>query len=387
MSLVGLISCKDVEGTEEESREEVALRFTVDMADKTAGTKVSRAAGDGELTTALLQEVGFGVYCWYTGSTSIVFTGSTAAEPAAHISTYTVYELMRNQKVTYDTDRAAWEYTPTKYWPLADHDKLTLRAYAPYTGYLVTDGKGMPQLPVVVAAGDYHNGTQHDPLWGTSRHGGSDDEGTTYGTLYNNYTFKNSGDYLDSNTPDSRDGTIDWYFHHGMAKLMFASSVTQDPGCDKVTITSITITPLYVQGLLGLNSATASSAEKPTWDDRAGDMTVVLGAGDLAASPMDITTFADKATDHITLLDKGLLIIPRNYTSTPMSVTITYTIDGEADPMTASATISRNFEGNTSYTLNMSLTPSTKGLEITLVQSAFTPWVEGGSGTHTVYNW
>ena len=70
-----------------------------------------------------------------------------------------------------------------------------------------------------------------------------------------------------------------------------------------------------------------------------------------------------------------------------MTVRITYTIDDEAEPLTAEGLIKWNFEGNTTYTLRMSLTPSTKGLEITLVQSAFTPWQDYGDGEHTVYNW
>jgi len=142
-------------------------------------------AGGGQIDTELLQEKGFGVYCWYTGKTAVTLTDANGTPvattdpagttPASPISTYlgeTGYLLMRNQQVVWSTaspSTGSWQYSPTKYWPLDPDDMLTLRAYAPYTGYMVTDDKGMPQLPVVVSAQDYHNDTQHDPLWGTGK--------------------------------------------------------------------------------------------------------------------------------------------------------------------------------------------------------------------------
>ena len=70
-----------------------------------------------------------------------------------------------------------------------------------------------------------------------------------------------------------------------------------------------------------------------------------------------------------------------------MKVTITYSIDTDPTELTAVGTIERNFEGNTSYTVRLKLTPSTRGLEISLVQGAFTPWQVTVVGTHEVYNW
>ena len=70
-----------------------------------------------------------------------------------------------------------------------------------------------------------------------------------------------------------------------------------------------------------------------------------------------------------------------------MTVTITYSIDNDVEELKATGTIEQEFLGNTSYTLKMNLTPSTRGLEISLVQSAFTPWQSTVEGTHEVYNW
>lgn len=366
--------------------------------------------GDGEFTTEDLQASGFGVYCWYTGS---------ASYSTGDIKGITKNILMLNQKVEWKdwngTGSEVWGYTPIKYWPLDASEKLTLRAYAPYVSYqLQMDANGMPWVPVVVTNQDYHNGQQHDPLWGTSKHGGSDYEETKYGLLYDNYTYAMSGE---ETSKDAKDGIIYWYFHHGMSKLMFQCTVVKDPGCQKVTIKSITIENLYTQGLLSLSSPTGTKDEKPYWNDRSGDMTVELNgattsdggttwtAGDLAPIPdpehpenphptkpypfvIDITD-SSKPTGPFDLLSKGLLIIPREFTSgNKLKLSITYTIDNETDdPHTAKAEIVQNFDGNTSYTLKMNLTPSTEALEITLVQSAFTPWQSTVQGDHEVYNW
>ncbi len=366
------------------------------------------AVGDGEYTTEMLQASGFGVYCWYTGSNHFdpAFTA-----PNTHIKDFLGTNgqlLMNNQKVTYSG--GVWSYTPKKYWPINQEELLTLRAYAPYTSYVMTDVHGMPQLPVVLGTttknarlygNDYHEGTQHDPLWGTGRlvlPGGEYDRVAgheKYGSLYDNITYEMSGDNrLKETTPaDTRNGTIDWFFHHGMSCLMFTCTVIADPGCDKVTIQSIEINDLYTRGLLSLSSPTATESEKPVWNQRDGNMRVRLSnaedSTDLKSDPFEINIEdSSQPTGPVPLLSKGLLIIPREFaTGEGMKVTVTYTIDNESELLIAVGTVKRNFDGNTKYTVELKLTPATKGLEIEIVQSAFTPWYDGGTGESDVYNW
>ena len=422
--------------TEQPQRSIGFAGFFDDGVGEMASAPATRGVGDGEFTNADLQASGFGVYCWYTGA--VPYPINTDIRPI------TKDILMLNQKVEYKN--GLWTYSPSKYWPLKDDEVLTFRAYAPYVSYQLQTNTttGLPQLPVVlgtetvgnvVYGTDYRNGKQHDPLWGTGRlvngtgeYNPLPDRATfatdedfeealknyyRYGSPYDNITYEMSGDNrLKETLPaDTRDGTIDWYFHHGMSKLMFTCSVIQDPGCDKVIIKSIQIEDLYTQGLLNISSKTETAEKKPTWDDCSGDMKVKLdGAttgdggttwtpGDLAQAPGDdtdpsyhpypfvITTSTTQATDPADLLTHGLLIIPRDFTSEPMKVTITYSIDDDTELLTATGTISQNFEGNTSYTVRLSLTPSTRGLEISLVQGAFTPWQVTVIGTHEVYNW
>jgi hypothetical protein len=373
-----------------------------------ASARLTRSAGDGELTTELLQNAGFGVYCWYTEANS--FTTPSSA----------TYLLMRNQKVEYDGSLTnPWYYSPAKYWPLDQSHKLTFRAYAPYVSYTLVEATvnsyatyvtGMPLLPVVVSELDYQNGTQHDPLWGTGKLVDTSTQeyypenpappeapiypdNKRYGTPYDDITYQMSGDKRLEN--DSRDGFIDWYFHHGMSKILFNCTIVEDPGCDKVTIKRIIIEPLYRQGLLDISSPTEDEDDKPWWYDRDGDMTVNIGTDYLAPAPLALEipiTDPTTTTGPVDLLSEGLLIIPRSYNvSSPMTVTIVYTIDDEddeADALYATGTInSLEFKGNTVYTLGLTLTPETRGIEISVVQSAYTEWLEGGSGTHVIHNW
>ena len=389
----------------------VAIGFRADLSDAVATT---RSVGDGVLDNEGLQAKGFGVYCWYTGSTT--FDPAFPA-PKTHIKDYAENELMRNQKVEYVGTK--WTYSPSKYWPLDPTEKLTFRAYAPYTDYIVTDAHGMPQLPVVVKSDDYNKGTQHDPLWGTGKlvqttgtNAGEyfplpepvTDEALReyyrYGTLYDNITYKMSGDWRDKPTDhapaDTRDGIIDWYFHHGMAMLVFKARYDEKGADEQVYITKISISPLYNQGLLGISSTAASNGDKPTWTDKSGGMTVNLQGwnGTQSVDLNKYTIYRDHKDDlgnyvYETLTSPGLLIIPREYNSTtPLTITVSYKRDkNDNNEFVVTRTItSQEFLGNTIYTLNLTV-GSALVAEITSVNVATTKWNEKEGKEHEVYNW
>ena len=354
-----------------------AIGFRADLSDAVATTRSDPNPGDGVLTTALLQTKGFGVYCWYTGIAN--FTTPQASTKM----------LMRNQKVEYVSSQ--WTYSPSKYWPLDPAEKLTFRAYAPYTDYLKEDATGMPQLPVVVKNDDYHNGTQHDPLWGTGKHDGTvdaDDAATdneVYGKLYDNYTYQMSGSLL---ATDNRDGIIDWYFHHGMAMLKFYAKLENKSSDPQVYITNIKISPLYTQGLLSINSAATSSSTKPTWGDRDGDMVVNL-QGWNGTESVDLAYYTIDKENMTLLTSPGLLVIPRPYTiGSPLTITVSYKRSPEdAKEFVVTTTIdSQEFVGNTIYTLNLTV-GSALIAEISSVNVATTKWNEKEGKEHEVYNW
>ena len=420
IGLMGACSSKQEPVEPEEPQEEMPIGFRATVESESnsrGGTRAETLPGDGELTTPLLKELGFGVYCWYTGSKNVIFTDDKGTTPQLHISNYAQYMLMRNQKVEWKN--ASWTYDPPKYWPVDPTEKLTLRAYAPYTSYLTADDKGMPLLPVVVKADDYHNGTQHDPVWGTGKlvqtTGAEEGEyypdnpeppeepvypdNKKYGSHYNNITYKMSGDWRDNpndhDPADTRNGTIDWYFHHGMAKLVFWGLLDDKSLQPTAKITSIKLTPLYNQGLLNISSPTGSDTEKPIWpiEERSGEMEVeLLGWDTTNETEQDLQHSQigkidnTEPNDGWTLLtEKGLLIIPRDYSQTPMKLTVTIYNQATSSNVTMSTDITQNFLGNTIYSLRMTVS-NVLYVEIDLVKSAFTPWTET-STDHKIYNW
>ena len=375
----------------------VAIGFRADMSDAVATT---RSAGDGVLTTDILKNKGFGVFCWYTGGTT--FDPEFTDDTKPHIKYYAVNELMRNQKVEWKSTK--WDYSPSKYWPLNTAEMLTFRAYAPYTDYIKTDTHGMPMLPVVVKATDYHDGTQHDPLFGTGKllqttgaDAGEYVAETIYGSHYDNITYPMSGTYRLNKTTDPTEGTIHWYFHHGMAMLVFNARLEDKSSDEQVYITNITITPLHNQGLLDISSPATSSSAKPAWGERAGNMTVGLQGWDGTAS-VDLDEYIIKKGEKDdedkpvfrTLTNPGLLVIPRNFKSpnTPLTISVTYKRSPEdAKDFTVTTTIdSQEFLGNTIYTLNLTV-GSALVAEITSVNVATTKWTEIEGKEHEVYNW
>lgn len=347
----------------------------------------TRAIGGGELTTALLKDRGFGVYCWYTGSDD--FTTPKARTG----STQPYLMLMRNQKVTWDGTDAAWDYSPVKYWPQDPTEKLTFRAYAPYTDYLLTDATtGMPQLPVMVTKDDYHNGVQHDPLWGTGRSVAD----AKYGEHYNDVTYATSSHRTtpDATADNTTDGYIHWYFHHGMAKLVFKAKLADEAPDERIKITAIKLEPLYTRGLLDLSSPSTSASDKPIWTDFNGTNEDMKGADALtltldtdSPSNSDLyNVFVAKTAGVAEVVDvtkQGLLIIPRTYTAaSPLVITVYYQREGDVTIYEAQANLSeiaknppqadpRAFYGNTAYTITLNINPVTKNFTITINVNLF----------------
>lgn len=389
----------------------VAIGFRADLSDAVATTRSAPDPGDGVLTTELLQGKGFGVYCWYTGAAD--FT-----TPSASINM-----LMRNQKVEWKSTK--WDYSPSKYWPLDSEEKLTFRAYAPYTDYLLEDETtGMPMLPVVVKKDDYNNGSQHDPLWGTGRRvqttganageyfplpdpptSDALKEYYRYGSHYDNITYKMSGSWRDKptdhNPVDTRNGYIDWYFHHGMAMLVFNARLEDTSGDSEVYITNIKISPLYENGQLSISSdasITNDKPDKPTWKKCGGDMEVDINKFYDEESESYIGTFTihnekDAHGDPIfeTVTNPGLLVIPRDFTGAkgPLTISVSYKRPNDNNVYTVKKEIDTQvFQGNTIYTLNLTVGSALVAV-IESVNVAFTSWAKwvGEETEHEVYNW
>ena len=112
------------------STDEVVNNYSEDNAIE-FGTYVGRNAVSRAtvIDNAALAEKGFGVYAYYTDNESFNKDASTP-------------NFMYNQQVTGTANADGgydWSYSPVKYWPNEEDDKLTFFAYAPYA----TDNNGI----------------------------------------------------------------------------------------------------------------------------------------------------------------------------------------------------------------------------------------------------
>ena len=207
-----------------------------------------------------LREVGFGVFAYYTGATAWGTVGSS-----------TTPNFMYNQQVTWSSDH--WTYTPVKYWPNADGEKVSFFAYAPYTsnttGFSTNTAAGAPII---------------------------------------SYTWGTTNDLLYDKQIDQVKGTVSsavtFTFKHALAKVEFKIRRKDNSG-PPVTLKSLSI-GLYTSGTfnLGTESWTPTSERVPQ----------PIRDTDLA-----VTEYT-AGTAHS--LGSSMLVIP------DLKYTINYTIDG-----------------------------------------------------------
>lgn len=112
-AMLVLAGCSKNEITEISPDANPPIAFDIYTGAQTKGTVTDNEAG----TTGIKNATGFGVLAYYTGQTPWSTTG--------------IPNFMWNQQVTYSN--SAWSYTPVKYWPNTDGDKISFFAYAPYS--------------------------------------------------------------------------------------------------------------------------------------------------------------------------------------------------------------------------------------------------------------
>lgn len=110
----------DVDATNNATAGQNAISFDTYLATNT------RAGVSGGQTTETLKTNGFGVLAYYTAQSN--YTGNSTAN------------FMYNTQVTGTT--TGWIYSPVRYWPNNDGDKISFFAYAPYV--TVTANSGIP---------------------------------------------------------------------------------------------------------------------------------------------------------------------------------------------------------------------------------------------------
>ena len=207
-----------------------------------------------------LQGAGFGVFAYYTGATAWGDVGSS-----------TTPNFMYNQQVTWSSDH--WTYTPVKYWPNADGEKVSFFAYAPYTsnttGFSTNTAAGAPII---------------------------------------SYTWGTTNDLLYDKQIDQVKGTVSsavtFTFKHALAKVEFKIRRKDNSG-PPVTLKSLSI-GLYTSGTFNLGTE--------SWTPTSERVSQTIRSTDLAVTEFTAGTAQD--------LGSSMLVIP------DLKYTINYTIDG-----------------------------------------------------------
>jgi hypothetical protein len=203
---------------------------------------------------------GFGVFAYYTGATAWGDVGSS-----------TTPNFMYNQQVTWSSDH--WTYTPVKYWPNADGEKVSFFAYAPYTsnttGFSTNTDAGAPII---------------------------------------SYTWGTTNDLLYDKQIDQVKGTVSsavtFTFKHALAKVEFKIRRKYNSG-PPVTLKSLSI-GLYTSGTFNLGTESWTSPS-------------VSGSRTICSTDLAVTEYTAETAQG---LGSSMLVIP------DLKYTINYTIDG-----------------------------------------------------------
>ncbi len=296
------------------------------------GTYVGRdaqtKASEQTISTLQVENVGFGVYAYYTGTSD-------------YSNTTSPLNFMIDEKVTYQTDK--WGYTNTKYWPSATGEKFTFIAYAP--GNETTNITAKP-----------NNTTNGDPKF-TFNVNSTVASQTDLLYATNTYTTKETNDEIVFN------------FKHALSRISFSAKPASAD--DKITINSIKLT-----GSNFVSSATFNITD--------GSFTGGTGAS-TDYSPNPITT-EDLVTgaNFTSIINDGnyIMIIPVSECN--LTITVNYTIKvkdnnlsgGYAAPVTKeqTGTLSNfTFGAGKAYNFQLTISPNDP---IIFGAPSVTPWID-----------
>ena len=237
-------------------------------------------------TLSNLQSAGFGVFAYYTGATAWE-SAKASATP----------NFMYNQQVTYSS---GWTYTPVKYWPNADGEKVSFFAYAPYTsnttGFSTNTAAGAPII---------------------------------------SYTWGTTNDLLYDKQIDQVKGTVSsavtFTFKHALAKVEFKAR--RDNG----TLGTITINSLSITS----NGATLGTfnLSEATWSSSSADASPLTSLAESKTVPADYNETVSLGSS---------LMIPGNVTFTH---DFSYTIQSIVKDLPATAISPITLEAGHKYTI------------------------------------
>ena len=214
----------------------------------------------GELKRAIPDGGSMGVYAYY-------HDGSLWATDAANNQP----DFMWNQQCTFNADLNAFVYTPLKYWPNEESDKLSFIAYYPFTNtesqegpespastgltpLLTNNGKGLPSFNFTVkdAAADQVDFLVSDLIVDLPESRAKDD---APGMPFNNLSIYDKVKFL---------------FHHALAKVEFRIVADAEIRKDivKFRLTNLGITNIRKTGTLTTSYNAETGTTTLAWSDQ-----------------------------------------------------------------------------------------------------------------------
>ncbi len=251
LGLIGLLmltGCANEETTEGGNTDDSMIRF--DCYVPTATTRDGYVGPIADTQRLKYPEVGFGVYSHYNNNTDADF--------------------MNNQQVLWSGSN--WYYTPARYWPNNDNDKLTFFAYAPYVSSPTSNTYGIQSVTSSLTAPtiNYKNGQYP-----------ADCQDLLVSPLLSNRT--------------KSEGTVNFTFQHALAAVNI--------NCKASTSSSMTIK---------ITSLTINSSSNSSGFPIAGTCTVGTAPTNLTWDNFDYGKYTYNETDLSNFNNQGVTATARN---------------------------------------------------------------------------
>lgn len=312
LGLIGLLmltGCANEETTEGGNTDDSMIRF--DCYVPTATTRDGYVGPIGATDRLKYPEVGFGVYSHYNSSTDADF--------------------MVNQQVLWSGSN--WYYTPARYWPNNDNDKLTFFAYAPYVSsptsntYGITLVSSSPTAPTI----NYKNGLKP-----------TDCQDLLVSQLLSNRT--------------KSEGTVNFTFQHALAAVNINCKASNSSSM------TIKITKLIINSTSNESgfpvAGTCTVGTTPTWSATTNgtytynetDLNNFNNQGVTATARNIFTGLPTNTKEN----EEWLLMIPYNG---KLSFTMTYTVTEGTNSyeVTTSKDMLTSVEMGKKYTINLTI--------------------------------
>lgn len=306
-SLLMLASCSQSDELVNNVAQDSPIAFSAYNGNST------RAGQAGDMTTANLQNTGFGVFAYNTGSSDYGATGYSTMATTGDTPNWTP-NFMWNQQVTYSS---GWGYTPLKYWPNgidtngaseATVQKLSFFAYAPYVASVSGEGSGITALSANDEAGDPKityslsgAGNDVDLLWGTTSTNGATVGGVAQAGVGSDLKDSEvSVANLNENlTKMKTNGKVGFNFKHALAKIKDVQvkvdpDVTMEVDANSRPLTKITVSNITITSTNYTRTAVSSGSE-PYKSTKGGVFNLATGIWNLTEADA-----AQSSTEQIT---------------------------------------------------------------------------------------